>query len=47
MDMGKGGIVFLNKKLYRYVLSVMDVFSRFVWLRVVREKSRKVIFVEL
>lgn len=47
MDMGKGGTVPLNKKSYRYVLSVMDVFSRFVWLRAVREKSSKVISEEL
>ena len=37
--MGKGGTVSLNKKSYRYVLSVMDVFSHFVWLRAVREKK--------
>ena len=27
---GKGGTVSLNKKSYQYVLSIMDVFSRFV-----------------
>ena len=47
MDMGKGGTVSLNKKSYQYVLSVMDVFSWFVWLCAVREKSSKVISDEL
>ena len=43
--MGKG--VSLNKKSYRYVLSVMDAFSWFVWLRAVREKSSEVISDEI
>lgn len=47
MDMGKSGTVSQNKKSYRYVLSVMGVFSRFVWLCAVREKSNKVISDEL
>ena len=47
VNMGKGGTVFLNKKSYRYVVAVMDVFSRFVWLREVREKSSKIISDEL
>ena len=39
--------VSLNKKSYRYVLSVMDAFSWFVWLRAVIEKSSEVISDEL
>ena len=33
MVMGQKGAVKFNGLSYRYVLSVMDVFSRFVWLR--------------
>lgn len=47
MNMEKGGTVSLNKKSYRYALSVMDVFSRFVWLHAVREKVSMVISKEL
>ena len=39
--------VSLNKKSCRYVLSVMDAFIWFVWLRAVREKSSEVISDEL
>ena len=46
-NVGKVGTVSLNKKSYWYVLSIMDVFSRFVWLRAVREKSSKAISDEL
>ena len=47
MDMGKNGIVRINGKSYRYVLSVMDVFSRFVWLRALATKCSKEIAKEL
>ena len=41
MDMGKKGVVKMNGKSYRYVLSVIDVFSRFVWLRALTTKCSK------
>ena len=41
MDMGQKGVVKRNGVSYRYVLSVMDVFSRFVWLRPVSKKSSR------
>ena len=41
MDMGKRGTVKVNGDSYRYVLSVMDVFRRFVWLRALKDKSSK------
>ena len=47
MDMGRKGAVKFNGVSYRYVLSVMDVFSRFVWLRPVSMKSSKNIADEL
>lgn len=47
MDMGKNGVVRINGKSYRYVLSVMDVFSRFVWPRALATKCSKVITKEL
>lgn len=47
MDMGQRGTVKLNDVSYRYVLSVMDVFSRFVWLRPVGVKSSKSIVDQL
>ena len=31
--------VLLNNKVYKYVLSVLDVFSRHVWLRPLKNKS--------
>ena len=45
--MGKAGTVYKNKKSYRYALPLIDVFSRFVWLRAVRKKSSKIISEEL
>ncbi|KAL9977788.1 hypothetical protein ACROYT_G015231 [Oculina patagonica] len=39
MDMGQKGAIKFNGVSYRYVLSVMDDFSRFVWLRPVSVKS--------
>ena len=47
MDMGKKGTVTANGISYRYVLSVMDVFSRFVWLRALSDKCSKAICNEL
>lgn len=47
MDMGKRGTVKLNGIRYRYVLSVMDVFSRFVWLRAMAHKTSKDIYTTL
>ena len=42
MDMGQ-----FNGLSYRYVLSVLDVFSRFVWLRSINKKMSKNIADEL
>ncbi|XP_078366006.1 SCAN domain-containing protein 3-like [Oculina patagonica] len=47
MDMGQKGTVLANGISYRYVLSVMDVFSRFVWLRALSGKCSKAIAKEL
>lgn len=47
IDMGQKGAVEFNGLSYRYVLSVMDVFSRFVWLRPINEKMSKNIADEL
>ena len=47
MDMGSKGSVKLNGKLYRCVLTVIDVFSRFVWLRPLTNKSSKDVAKEL
>jgi len=47
MDMGKRGIVKLNGETYRYVLSVIDVFSRFLWLRAIGTKCSKTVAKEL
>lgn len=41
MDMGKTGVVKMNVKSYRYVLSVIDVFSCFAWLRALTTKCSK------
>ena len=35
--------VLLNNKVYKYVLSVLDVFSRHVWLRPLKNKSAKTV----
>lgn len=45
--MGKKGTVTTNGISYRCVLSVMDVFSRFVWLRALSGKCSKAIVNEL
>ena len=47
MDMSKKGSVKMNGHLYRYVLTVIDVFSRFLWLRPLESKSSQVIASEL
>ena len=47
MDMGQKGAVKLNGSSYKYVLSVMDVFSRFVWLRPINKKMSKNVADEL
>ena len=47
MDMGQKGAVKFNGLSYRYVLSVMDVFSRFVWLRAINKKMSKNVADEL
>ena len=41
MDMGQKGAAKFNGSSYRYLLSVMDVFSRFVWLRPMNKKMSK------
>lgn len=45
--MGKRGTVCANGKEYQYILTVLDVFSRFVWLRPLPGKSSDVIAKEL
>ena len=47
MHMSKRGSVKMNGHLYRYVLTVIDVFSRFLWLRPLESKSSQVIASEL
>ena len=47
MDMGSKGSVKLNGQLYRYVLTVIDIFSRFVWLRPLKSKSSEEVAEEL
>ena len=47
MDMGQKRAVKFNGLSYRYVLSVMDVFSQFVWLRPINKKMSKNIADEL
>ena len=47
MDMGSKGSVKLNGQLYRYVLTVIDIFSRFVWLPPLKSKSSKEVAKEL
>ena len=47
MDMGKKGTVTANGVSYRYVLSVLDVFSRFGWPRALSDKCIKTIANEL
>ena len=40
MDLSKEAVNY-NKHVYRYVLSVMDIFSRYLWLRPLQKKSRE------
>ena len=47
MDMSKKGSVKMNGHFYRCVLTVVDVFSRFLWLRPFQRKSSQVIASEL
>ncbi len=47
MDMGSKGSVKMNGKLYRYVLIVIDVFSRFIWLHPLTNKSSRDVAKEL
>ena len=47
MDMGKWGTCKLHSVTYRYVVSVIDVFSRFIWLCPIDKKSSKTIAKEL
>ena len=47
VDHGKRGRVKYHGIVYQYVLSVMDVFSRFIWLRPHRSKHSKEIASEL
>ena len=47
MDLGKRGSVEFKGIVYRYVLSVMDVFSRFIWLRPLARKTSKAVAAEL
>ena len=46
-DMSKKGSVKINGHLYRHVLTVIDAFSRFLWLRPLGSKSSQVIASEL
>ena len=47
MDLGKRGSVEFKGIVYRYVLSVMDVFSRYIWLRPLARKTSKAVAAEL
>ena len=47
MDLGKRGSVEFKGIVYRYVLSVMDVFSRFIWLKPLTSKTSKAVAAEL
>ena len=47
MDLGKRGSVGFKGIVYRYVLSIMDVFSRFIWLRPLARKTSKAVAAEL
>lgn len=43
MDMGHKGTVKKNNQLYRFMLTVIDMFNSFVWLRTLTSKSSKVV----
>ena len=47
IDMSKKGSVKMNEHLYRYDLTVIDAFSRFLWLRTLESKSSLAIASEL
>ena len=47
IDMSKKGSVKMNEHLYRYDLTVIDAFSRFLWLRTLESKSSQAIASEL
>ena len=47
MDLGKRGSVEFKGIVYRYVLSIMDVFSQFIWLRALARKTSKAVAAEL
>ena len=43
MVMGRKGTVKKNNQLYRFVLTVIDIFNHFVWLHLLTSKSSKVV----
>lgn len=43
MDKGHKGTVKKNNQWYRFMLTVIDMFNRFVWLRTLTSKSSKVV----
>ena len=45
--MGVKGIVICKGKQYRYILTVENVFNRFVWLRLLKVKSSLIVYKEL
>ena len=47
IDMGRKGTVTFRSERYRYILTVEDVFSRFVWLRPLKKKSSLRVYNEL
>ena len=47
MGMGEEGKVQVGNKSYRYILSVLDVFSRFVWLKAIQTKHSFIIAAKL
>ena len=47
MDLGKRGSVEFKGIVYRYVLSVMGVFSRYIWLRPLARKTSRAVAAEL
>ena len=42
MDLRKEALNY-NKHVYRYVLSVMDIFSRYLWLRPLQKRSSELV----
>ena len=47
MDLGKRGSVEFKGIVYRYVPSVIDVFSWYIWLRPLARKTSKAVAAEL